>query len=115
MSEQPTNAAALATSTPEEFDVAQAVWQLRTLVCGLGAALLILSLAFNVFIWKQNRNINAVAQIRLQQLTLLDARVKQMSRVANDLGNYSADKPELLAIFTRYGLQLKASAPAKQP
>ena len=106
------------TSTPSSsggFDLAQAVWQLRILVCGLGAALVILSLAFNLFVWKQNRNITAAAQGRWSQAAALDARVKQLMRVANDLGNYSAGKPELVGIFSRYGLELKAAAPAAVP
>jgi hypothetical protein len=109
MSEQPT---VNETPAPATMDLAQAVWQLRMLVCGLGAALLVLSLAFNLFVWKQNRNIKAAAQARIQQLSMLDTRVKQLSRVANDLGNYGVNKPELMAIFTKYGLQLKAADPA---
>jgi hypothetical protein len=112
MSEQPTTTE---TSAPSALDLTAAVWQLRMLVCGLGAALLVVSMAFNLFVWKQNRNINAVAQARLQQLSVMDARVKQLSKVANDLGSYGSDKPELVAIFTKYGLQLKPSAPAAQP
>jgi type II secretory pathway component PulM len=114
MSEQPTTTE---TPAPATLDLTQAVWQLRLLVCGLGAALLVLSLAFNLFVWKQNRNINAAAQARLQQLSMLDTRVKQLARVANDLGSYAAEKPELVAIFTKYGLQLKPAAPstATQP
>lgn len=104
-------------TTPATLDLAQAVWQLRMLVCGLGAALLVLSLAFNLFVWKQNRNINAAAQSRLQQLSTLDTRVKQLAKVANDLGSYGVDKPELVAIFTKYGLQLKSTdtTPASKP
>lgn len=115
MSEQSTTTATPAASAPREFDIIQAVWQLRLLVLGLGAALLVLSLAFNLFVWKQNRQNNGVAQARLLQLTALDVRVKQMARIANDLGSYSADKPELVAIFTKYGLQIRPAAPAPQP
>jgi len=74
-----------------------------------------LSLAFNMFVWKQNRNITAVTQTRLNQAVQLDARVKQLTVVANDLGNYSAGKPELVAIFSRYGVQLKPAAAPPQP
>ena len=101
--------------SPGPLDLTEAVWQLRVLVCGLGAALLILSVAFNLFVWKQNRNINAMSQVRVQQVGLMETRVKQLSQVANDLANYSEGKPELLAIFTKYGLELKSTPPAKQP
>jgi hypothetical protein len=117
MSENETTPPAPAPSAPEPLDVGQAVWQLRILVCGLGAALLVLSLAFNVFVWKQNRNINAVAMGRKSQAAQLEMRVKQLTLVANDLGNYSAGRPELTAIFAKYGVQLKPipTTPATQP
>jgi len=115
MNEQATAASAPPPSAPETLDLAQAVWQLRVVVCGLGAALLVLRQAFNMFVWKQNRNITAVTQSRLNQAVQLDARVKQLTVVANDLGNYSAGKPELVAIFSRYGVQLKPAAAPTQP
>ena len=115
MSEQETTPSAPPSPALEPLDMAQAVWQLRLLVCGLGAALLVLSLAFNVFVWKQNRNIRAVTNGRLNQAVQLDARVKQLTIVANDLGNYSDGKPELVAIFSKYGVQLKPAPPAAQP
>lgn len=104
--------------TPDALDLVQAVWQLRTLVCGLGAALLILSLSFNVYIWKQNRIITGATRSRQQQMQQLDARMQELARVANELASYSATRPELVAIFTRYGLELKPStppSPAAQP
>ena len=115
MSEQETVISPSESPAPGPLDLTQAVWQLRLLVCGFGAALLVLSLAFNMFVWKQNRNITAVTQSRLNQAVQLDARVKQLTIVANDLGNYSAGKPELVAIFSRYGVQLKPAPAATQP
>jgi hypothetical protein len=115
MSEDTTTTPPPSSSASQGMDLVQAVWQLRSLVCGVGAALLILSVAFNLFVWKQNRNITAITQGRLQQVTLLDARVKQLTRVVSDLGNYSTDKPELMAIFGKYGLELRPTAPALKP
>ena len=100
---------------PAALDLVQAVWQLRAVVCGLGAALLVVSLSFNVYLWKQNRNITAATRSRVQQTQQLDARVQELAKVANELANYSATRPELLAIFKRYGLELKPSTPAAQP
>jgi len=115
MSEQDIVTSASESPGPGPLDLVQAVWQLRILVCGCGAALLVLSLAFNVFVWKQNRNITAMTRARLNQATQLDTRVKQLTTVANDLGNYSAGKPELVAIFSKYGVQLKPAATPPQP
>jgi hypothetical protein len=116
MSEETTPATTPTTPEQSGMDpMMQAVWQLRVLVCGLGAALLVLSVTFNLFVWKQNRNIVAVTNARIQQLTQLDSRVKQLTRVVSDFGSYSEGKPELMAIFTRYGLELKTNAPAVKP
>ena len=89
------------------LDAGEAIMQLRSLVCGLGAMLLVLSLAFNVFIWKQNRNIQMAEDGRKQMLAQADARVRDLTRIANDLASYSSGKPELVAIFSRYGMELK--------
>ena len=62
--------------SPGGLDLVQAVWQLRAVVCGLGAALLVLSLAFNVYLWKQNRNITAVTRARRLQAEQLGGRVR---------------------------------------
>lgn len=110
MSNEPTSSPA-----PTTLDLVQAVWQLRALVCGLGAALLLLSLSFNVFVWKQNRNITAATRQRQQQAAQIDARVRELTKAANEFANYSASKPELVAIFSRYGLELKQNPAATQP
>ena len=115
MNDQETTTSTPSSAAIEPLDMGQAVWQLRVLLCGLGAALLVLSLVFNVFVWKQNRNITAVTRGRLNQTVQLDNRVKQLTVIANDLGNYSTGKPELIAIFSRYGVQLKPAASAAQP
>ncbi len=115
MSEETTTTSVPTPFEPQELDLTQALWQLRVLVCGMGAALLVLSLSFNLYVWKQNRNIVAMTNVRIQQVNLLDAQVKQLTRVVNDLGIYSVGKPELMAVFTKYGLELKPSAPTSKP
>jgi hypothetical protein len=77
MSEQETVASPSESPAPGPLDLTQAVWQLRVLVCGFGAALLVLSLAFNAFVWKQNRKLRLTQCSN--QTAQLDTRVKQLS------------------------------------
>ena len=113
MSENSTITSAAASPAPPGLDLTEAVWQLRILVFGLGALLFILSAAFNLYVLKQNRNITALTHARLQQPKLLDAQVKRLTMIANDLGNYSAGRPELIGIFSRYGVELKSATNAR--
>lgn len=100
---------------PAPLDMARAVWQLRALVCGLGAMVLVLSLAFNLFVWKQNRNVTIMAHSRQQQLTQLQARGQDLTAFANELANYSNGRPELMGIFARYGIEVRAKSLPPQP
>ena len=100
--------------SPEQLDLVQAVWQLRVLVAGLCAGVLVLSLAFNAYVWKQNRNLESVIRSRQQQGQAMEARINELGRVVNEFAEYSINKPELAAIFTHNGLQLKP-APATSP
>jgi hypothetical protein len=88
--------------------------QLRLLVVGLGAIVFVVSVCFSSFVWKLTRNTSAVAEARQQQLTQVQTNVKRLGAVATDLGNYSAGRPELLAIFRSHGMEFQ-SAPAAQP
>ena len=93
------------------------MWQLRLLVCGLGAMLLVLSLTFNLFVWKQNRNIVSMSNMRLQQMSQLQNRVRALASLTQELATYSAGRPELIRIFNRYGLELRSATntPSVQP
>jgi hypothetical protein len=112
-------------STPEEIqsemqpdqpmDVAAAVGQLRMLVCGLGAGLILVSLALSAFVLKQNRDLAAVTNNRQRQIAQLQATEKPMMYLLNELAKYSVNKPELTAIFTRHGLRYSANSAAGQP
>ena len=90
---------------------------MRAVVCGLGAIVLMLSVAFNVFVWKQNRNLVAMANNRKKQFSQLDGRVKEMAKMVGELALYSEGHPELLGIFKRYGIELRreTNAPSAKP
>ena len=102
-------------SVPEPLDVAAAVQQLRTLVCGLGAGLLIVSLGLSAYIYKQNRNFTAATNQRERQIAQLQANQQPLMYALNELGKYSVGKPELLAIFSRHGIQITAPSEAGLP
>ena len=98
----------------------EAIAQLRVLVCGLGAAVLVLSLAFDVFVFKQNRNLQGEARNRSQQANQIGSLQERWASALNDLAHYSTDKPELTGIFKKYGIEITSptsetlpSAPAQ--
>lgn len=103
-------------STPEEIqnetpaeqpmDVTAAVGQLRLMVCGLGAGLILVSLVLSGFIFKQTRDLNAMTNGRLHQLAQLQITQKPTLSVLNELAKYSLGKPELTALFTKHGIQV---------
>ncbi|HXI84984.1 MAG TPA: hypothetical protein VNL17_12930 [Verrucomicrobiae bacterium] len=112
-------------SAPEEIqseiqaeppmDVSAAVRQLRTLVCGLGAALIFVSLTLSAFVLKQNRDLTAVTNNREHQIAQLQATQKPMMYVLSELAKYSVGKPELTAIFTKHGLKYSPTGATGQP
>jgi hypothetical protein len=96
----------------EPMDVAAAVGQLRVLVCGLGAGLLIVSLALSAFVYKQNRNLTGAINIRQRQLSQLQATDSSLRYLLDELSKYSAGKPELMALFAKHGIQIQRAAGA---
>lgn len=92
------------------MDVTQAVSQLRVLVCGLGAGLVVLSVVFNVFVLKQNRNLASMGGNRSKQVAQMQSLQQQWTPALNALAKYSMDKPEFAAIFKRHGIELSAPA-----
>lgn len=90
----------------EPMDVATAVGQLRVLVCGLGAGLLIVSLMLTAFVYKQNRNLTGTTAVRQRQIAQLQATESSLGYLLNELAKYSAGKPELTALFTKRGIQV---------
>jgi hypothetical protein len=96
-------------STPE-MDVNAALGELRRLVCWLGAGLLVLSLAVNVYVFKQNRNLSALVDARRAQVNQLEAVQRQWLPVVNDLVQYSQGRPDLQAVLKQCGISLQQPA-----
>ena len=101
----------------EPMDVTTAVRQLRVLVCGLGAGLLIVSIALTSFVYKQNRNLIGTITVRQRQISQLQAAESSLGYLMGELAKYSAGKPELMALFTKHGIELRppAAAAPSQP
>jgi len=93
------------TQAEQPMDLAAAVSQLRLLVCGLGAGVILVSLMLSAFVLKQNRDLAAVANNHEQQLAQITAMQRPMVAVLGELAKYSTGKPELTAIFTKHGLR----------
>ena len=92
--------------------VEQSIQQLRVLVAGLGAGLVLVSVTFSGYVWKQNRNLSAQLNARTQQMKQFQGTVPQFERALNELAKYSRGKPELVAILSRHGIQLTDPPPA---
>jgi len=92
-------------------DPATAIDQLRGLVCGLGAGLLVVSLAFTAFVYKQNRNLITGTAVHARQIARLQANERSVNYLVNTLVHYSSGKPELMGILARHGFQV-AQPPA---
>jgi hypothetical protein len=99
----------------EPHDIIAAVGQLRVLVCGLGAGLLIVSVALTAFVFKENRDLAATTVARQRQISELQPSVQSLGYVVDQLARYSFNKPELAAIFTRHGVRLNAGSQDGQP
>jgi len=99
----------------EPMDVVRAIGQLRDLVCGLGAVLLIVSLAFTAYVYKQNRNLSASATVRQHQITTLQSNEASLKALLTELVKYSSGKPELIALFARHGIQVNATPASSAP
>ena len=98
------------------LDVARAIWQLRVLVCGLGLILFVVSATLSAFVWKQNRNLTAETNSRINQTAQFQSNGQRIIPLLNELAQLSRGDPELAAVFQRYsigvGPQADASAPA---
>jgi hypothetical protein len=96
------------------LDMARAIDQLRALVCGLGAGLLVVSLALTAFVYKQNRNLVGTTTLRQRQIAQFQANERSVNSVITALIQYSSGKPELIKVLARHGLQV-APPPAASP
>ncbi len=116
MQSQPTrNEPGEAQSVDEPTDVASALGQLRMLVCGLGAGLLIVSVALSAFVFKQNRNLAGMIAARQRQLSQLQQNERVLDFTVNELVKYSTGKPELTALLAKHGIQMTPAADGGQP
>jgi len=97
-------------SIDQPMDMPTAIGQLRSLVCGLGVGLLVVSLALSAFVYKQNRNLSGDIHLRQQQIAQLRVNRQQITYVLNELAKYSNGKPELVALFAKHGMQLAPPA-----
>ena len=99
----------------QPMDVATAIGQLRALTCGLGVALLVVSVVLSAFILKQNRNLTGAVHARQQQISQLMANRQQFTYVLNELAKYSTGKPELTALFAKHGMQITSPPATTEP
>jgi hypothetical protein len=113
---QPIDTSSKATTTVDApVDIATAIDQLRTLVCGLGAGLLVVSLAFTAFVYKQNRNLVAGTVAHQRQFEQMQANERSVNYLVTTLVQYSSGKPELMAMLARHGLQVAQPPSSTQP
>lgn len=89
----------------------ESVEQLQAIVIGLGLGLIVVMLTFAGYVWKQNRNLSAVTNTRLQQIAQIRQVESQFVPILNELAAYARTKPELQAIFKRHGIDIKDAAP----
>lgn len=111
--QQPTESHAPGQKPP--LDLTRAVWQLRMLICWLGLALLVLSVAFDGFVWKQNRNLAAETSFRREQTKQIQAGQQRMQGAIEELARYSSSNPEMTAIFERFGFRIKLPPATNAP
>jgi len=97
------------------LDMAQAVWQLRMLICWLGLAVLVLSVAFDGFVWKQNRDLASETGFRKQQAAQLQSGQQRLKGAVEELARYSYGNPELTAIFERFGFRITIPPASNAP
>jgi hypothetical protein len=97
------------------MDVAAAIDQLRALVCGLGVGLLVVSLAFTAFVFKQNRDLIAGKTAHERQIARLQANEHSMDYLVDQLVKYSTGKPDLTALLAKHGLQVASPPKSAAP
>jgi hypothetical protein len=95
-------------SLPAGGDLAGLINQMRLQVVGVGLAFLILSLAFNAYVYKQNRNLRMTRDAHNQQIQQMQELEKRVLPAVNDLAGYTVQRPQLRVLFERNGLQLGA-------
>lgn len=97
------------------LDVTQALWQLRALTCGLGLCLLVVSLIFTAFVWKQNRNLAAETNLRNLQITQIENNHQRLQPVIKELARSSIGNAELALVFKRFGIEITTPPLSNSP
>ncbi len=90
------------------FDLAGMINQMRLQVVGVGLAFLILSLAFDFYVYRHNSKLSMQRNALNQQLQTLQDGEKRFLPAINDLAGYTVQRPQLRVLFERSGLQLAA-------
>jgi len=97
------------------LDVTRALWQLRTMTCGLGLCLLVVSLVFTAFVWKQNRNLASETNVRNLQITQIQNNHQRLQPVIKELARYSIGNAELALVFKRFGIEITTPPLSNSP
>jgi hypothetical protein len=95
------------TTAPVNNDVPPAVQQLRVVVCGLGALVLVMSVALTAFVVKQNRHYQSLSGERHRLAGQLQSGQRVAGAALQELAQLSQRRPELQAIFQRHGVQVQ--------
>jgi len=97
--------------------VGDLVNQMRLQVVGVGLAFLILSLAFNFYVFRHNSKLRMQRDAMQQRSQDLQEAEKRFMPVVNDLAGYTVQQPQLRVLFERNGLHLGANTnqPAASP
>ena len=109
------NGVTTTSSADPPMGVTEAIDQLRALVCGLGIGLLIVSLAFTAYVFKQNRDLVAAKTMHESQIARLQDNERSVNFLVDTLVKYSAGKPELMALLARHGLKALPPSAASAP
>lgn len=111
----PENADASAVEPMEEFepmDVQDRIHQLRVAVLLVGAVALVMSLMFNLLVYTINNDYTEQLDIQRQQAMRLQANFARYDTALKQLFQYAPQKPAMLEVLKKYGVQLEQPPPA---
>lgn len=97
------------------------ILELRLIVYGLGLLVLLMSLSLNLFIRKQNRNIESQVNLVKQQISQIEgSQLFQQNRTAmgnllDELKAQAREHPEAVEMLKRYGIEMQAPPPSVSP
>lgn len=116
MSPEPT------TTSPQ---ASPALNDVRSMLLGMGLGMIVLCVAFGAFVIRQNLLVSQTTKFRLQQAEQVKGglqkqeALKQWELALNELAQYSKGNSELVAIFTKYRVDISnagaTTPPAPEP